>query len=278
MSKDDWNSLLSRLIQRTCALFGFLWLAFLLSSTQAQSVSTTRAAEIKRALQRADFQTAAELADSAIAHFREYLPAQLAEIHSFRALVFFEQGNSERAEEHLALALQLDPDLQLDPIFFSPQMQQRLEELRPKIVTLNPAAAPTTRYIVVADPRIAATWRSLLLPGWGQRFKGQKNKGRIFSITVAALAGATLTGHLLRSHAEKEYLRASENDVVAKYDTFNRYHQLRNNLALSLGVVWSAAVLDAFIVRAEPASNKIGAVFFPASMAGTARFAVQVSF
>jgi len=265
-------------MQRTCALFGFLWLVFLLPSTQAQSVSTNRAAEIKRSLQRADFQTAAALADSAIAHFREYLPVQLAEIHSFRALVFFEQGNSERAEEHLALALQLDPDLQLDPIFFSPQVQQRLEELRPKIVTLNHPAAPTTRYIVVADPRIAATWRSLLLPGWGQRFKGQKMKGRIFSIAAAGLAGATLTGHILRDRAEKKYLRTGENEVIARYDTFNRYHQLRNNLALSLGVVWSAAVLDAFVVRVEPASKKIGVVFPPASMMGTVGFAVQIPF
>jgi len=277
MLKNNRNGLQAQLVQRTC-VFGFLGIVFFLPVLHAQSVSSNRAAEIKRALQRADLQTAAELADSAIAHFREYPPAELAEIHSFRALVFFEQGNSERAEEHLALALQLDPDLQLDPIFFSPQMQQRLEELRPKIVTLNPAAAPTTRYIVVADPRIAATWRSLLLPGWGQRFKRQETKGRIFFIAAAALAGATLTGHILRGRAEKKYLHAGENDVTARYDIFNRYHQLRNNLALSLGVVWSAAVLDAFIVRVEPASRRIGAAFPPASIMGTVGFAVQIPF
>jgi len=265
-------------MQRICALFEFLGIVFFLPVLHAQSVSNNRAADIKRALQQVEFQIAAALADSAIAHFREYLPAQLAEIHSFRALIFFEQSNSERAEEHLALALQLDPDLQLDPIFFSPQMQQRLEELRPKIVTLNHAATPTTRYIVVADPRIAATWRSLLLPGWGQQFKEQKTKGRIFSIAAAALAGAIVASHLLRSRAEKKYWRAGENDVVARYDTFNRYHQLRNNLALSLGLVWSAAVLDAFIVRVEPASKKVGVVFPSANMTGAVGLAVRVSF
>ena len=277
MLKNNWKRLQAQLVQRTC-VFGFLGIVFFLPVLHAQSVSNNRAAEIKRALQRVDLQTAANLADNAIAHFREYLPAQLAEIHSFRALVFFEQGNSARAEEHLALALQLDPDLQLDPIFFSPQMQQRLEALRPKIVTLNHPVAPTTRYIVVADPRIAATWRSLLLPGWGQQFKGQKTKERFFSLAAAGLAGATLTSHILRSRAEKKYLRAGENDVTARYDTFNRYHQLRNNLALSLGVVWGAAVLDAFIVRVEPASNKIGAAFPPTSMMGTVGFAVQIPF
>lgn len=256
----------------------FVYFIFASTSALAQTTSPNRVNEIKRALQQVEFQIAAALADSAIAHFREYQPVQLAEIHSFRALIFFEQGQSERAEEHLALALQLNPELQLDPIFFSPQMQQRLEVLRPKIVTLNHAAAPTTRYILVADPRIAATWRSLLLPGWGQQFKGQKTKGRIFSIATAALAGATLTSHLLRNRAGQKYLRAGENEVAVRYDTFNRYHQLRNNLALSLGVVWSAAVLDAFIVRVEPVSNKVGVVFPSAPMPGAAGFGVQISF
>jgi len=224
----------------------------------AQENSLNRAAAIKRALQRAEFQIAADLADSAIARFREYLPAPLAEIHALRALVYFEQNNIARAEEHLALALQLDSNLALDPVFFSPQIQKLLEELRPRVATLGSAPARTVRYVIVADPRLEAAWRSLLLPGWGQRFKGQKTKGRVFSIAAAALAGATVTGHLLRARAEKNYLNAGDNEVKRRYNIFNRYHLLRNNLALALGLVWSVGILDALIIRVEPTSNPIG--------------------
>ncbi len=242
-------------------LCGFVWIISIAPLSYAQTGATNRVAEIKRALQQAEFQIAAGLADSAIAHFREYPPAQLADIHALRALVFFEQGNAGRGEEHLALALQLDGNLQLDPIFFSPQIQQRLEELRPKIVTLNSTSAPAVRYIVVPDPRLEAAWRSLLLPGWGQRYKGQKTKGRLFSIAAATLAGATLTSHILRENAEKKYLEAvEESDLKSRYDTFNRYHLLRNNLALALGVVWGAAALDALIVRIEPKATRIGII------------------
>jgi len=262
--------------------FLFVWLivVFLASFTlSAQTHSANRIDEIKRALQRAEFQIAADLADSAIAHFREYSPQQLAGIHAFRALVFFERGQIERAEEHLALALQIDPALKLDPIFFSPQIQQRLEELRPKIVTLGQATAPTTiRYLVMTDPRVAATWRSLLLPGWGQRFKGQNAKGRAFAIAAIALAGATITSHIWRDRAEKNYLTAGENEVEARYDTFNRYHLLRNNLALALGLVWSAAVLDAFIVRVEPKANGVGFTTPPPSTPATIALGLKVSF
>jgi len=257
--------------------FLFFVYFILVTAALAQTAASNRVNEIKRALQQVEFPVAAALADSAIAHFHEYQPAPLAEIHAFRALVFFEQGQSGRAEEHLALALQLNPELQLDPIYFAPQMQQRLEALRPQIATLN-RTTPTARYILIVDSRIPATWRSLLLPGWGQQFKGQKTKGRIFSVAAAALAGATLASHLLRNRAEQKYLRAGENEVVARYDPFNRYHQLRNNLALSLGVVWGAAVLDAFMVRVEPASTKMGLAFPRASMPETAGVTVQVSF
>lgn len=248
-------------MRRVRELCGFVWIISIAPLSYAQTGSTNRVTEIKRALQQAEFQIAADLADSAIVHFREYPPAQLADIHALRALVFFEQGNARRGEEHLALALQLDANLQLDPIFFSPQIRQRLEELRPKIVTLSHANMPAVRYIVVPDPRLEAAWRSLLLPGWGQRYKGQKTKGRLFSIAAVTLAGATLTSHFLRENAEKKYLEAvEESDLKSRYDTFNRYHLLRNNLALALGVVWGAAALDALIVRVEPKTNKVGFV------------------
>jgi hypothetical protein len=177
----------------------------------------------------------------------------------------------------LALALQLNPSLELDPIFFSPQIQQRLEELRPKIAALDNAAAPTVRYLVIADPRLEATWRSLLLPGWGQRFKGQKTKGRIFSIATAVLAGVAMASHILRERAEKKYLNAGE-EVEARYETFNRYHLLRNNMAVGLGVVWGAAVLDALIVRAEPQSIRVGLTLPPHHLPAAAGLSLKITF
>ncbi len=248
-------------VLRVRELIGFVCIIIIAPLLHAQTGATDRAAEIKRALQQAEFQIAADLADSAVANFGEYTPAQLAEIHAFRALVFFEQSNSARGEEHLALALQLDSSLQLDPIFFSPQIRERLEELRPKIVTLRNSAAPAVRYVVVSDPRLEAAWRSLLLPGWGQRSKGQKTKGRLFSIAAVTLAGATLTSHILRERAEKDYLNAvNEEEAAARYDTFNRYHLLRNNLALALGIVWGAAALEALITRGEPKATRLGII------------------
>ncbi|MDZ7360339.1 MAG: hypothetical protein ONB46_06385 [candidate division KSB1 bacterium] len=259
-------------------LLYLIWAIVFASLSHAQSGSAHPAGEIKQALQQAQFQLAADLADSAIASFREYTPNQLAEVHALRALVFFEQGNLTRAEEHLALALQLQSDLQLDPVFFSPQIRQRFEALRLKILIPNQSPSPAVRYVIVPDPRLEAAWRSLLLPGWGQRFKGQTSKGRLFSLATATLAAATITTHVLRERAEQKYLTAGEKEqIAARYDTFNRYHLLRNNLALALGTVWAAAVLDALIVRVEPKSEKVGVVPLFNVETSTAGLALKIS-
>ena len=206
---------------------------------------------IKAALQRADWQTAATLADSALAHYREYSTLELAEIHSLRALVYFEQAEASSAQAHLALALQPDPNLVLDPIFFPPQMQSMFEKLKPKILTLPSADVPL-RYVFTPDRRVGGAWRSLVVPGWGQMYKGEKRRGRIFAIAAGVMAGATLATHFLREQAEADYRKAGETEVGGAYDKFNRYHILRNNLALGLGIVWSAAVLDALIKPPKP--------------------------
>jgi len=217
-----------------------------------QSASVERSAEIKRALQRGEFQLATALADSAIAHFQDFAPAQLAEIHALRGLLAYQRHEAAAVDAHFRSALQLSRTIQLDPIFFSPALQHRFEQIRNQ---MPPAEAPLpleTRYLMIPDQRVAAAWRSLVLPGWGQRFKGQKTRGRVFQISAATLAGATLAAHVLRERAEDRYLRAGATEVQARYHTLNRYHLLRNNLALGLAVVWGASSLDALILRVTP--------------------------
>lgn len=223
-----------------------------------QTNAVDRAKEIQRALQRAEYQIASDLADSAIAHFEDFAPAQLVEIHALRALIAFERNELAAADAHFLSVLQLAPDYRLDPIFFSPAMQNRFEELRAKMPKSEPTVRIETRYVMLPDPRVKAAWKSLLLPGWGQRAKGQHKRATFFTVAAASLAAATVTAHVLRQRAEDDYLAATEATVADRYDTFNRYHQWRNSLALGLGVVWSAAVLDALIFPARPVAPTMG--------------------
>lgn len=235
-----------------------LLLTLLVMPVWPQAGNLERGEEIKRALQRGDYHSAATLADSAIAHFENFAPAQLAEIHTLRALLASQRNETAAIDAHFRAALQLARDHRLDPIFFSPALQYRFEQIRSQIPKTETPVRIETRYVMVPDQRVAAGWRSLVLPGWGQRYKGQKTKGNIFLISAATLAGATLTAQVLRAHAEDEYLKADAGEVEARYRTFNRYHMLRNNLALGLGVVWGASALEALIFRATSQEDHVG--------------------
>lgn len=223
-----------------------------------QSNTVEPVSEIQSALQRAQYQVAADLADSAIAHFADLAPAQLAEIHALRALIAFARGEFTAVDAHFQSALQLAPNYQLDPVFFSPAMRSRFEQLRAQLSEAVLPAGIEIRYLVLADPRLNALWKSLLLPGWGQYAKGQRRRAAFFAVASASLAVATLSAHLLRQRAEEDYLAADELTVEARYHAFNRYHQWRNSLGLALGLVWSAAVLDAMIFPARPKAPKMG--------------------
>lgn len=232
---------------------------YLLAPTvAAQTNAVDKTDEIKRALERAEYQIAAELADSAIVHFTDYTPEKLAAIYTLRALVAWQQGEVALADAHFMSALQLNYDHQLDPVFFSPALQKRFALLRAKMPRPDRPAHPETRYVMLPDPRVNAAWKSLLIPGWGQSYKGQKTRGRIYLVAAAALAGGTLTAHLLRRHAESRYLEATgEAQAQARYKTFNHYHLLRNNLALALGLTWGASVLDALIFKSNKGAGKL---------------------
>jgi len=236
-----------------------LW-AWPLLPANAQSNAADRAKEIQRALQRADYQFASALADSAIANFKQFSPTQLAEIHALRALVALEQNQSAIVEAHFLMALQLAPELQLDPIFFSPAVQARFEQLRAQLPKAETPQRVETRYVIVPDPRIKAAGKSLLLPGWGQRAKGHRTRGLLFTSAAATFAAATLTTHFLRASAEDNYRKANSQNVAQRYDTFNRYHLLRNNFALGLGLIWSANALEALLSPAHTAPVSIGII------------------
>lgn len=244
--------------ERNYKFVSAVMLTLLVMPAWPQTGNLERGEEIKRALQRGDYHSAAALADSAIAHFENFAPAQLAEIHTLRALLASQRNEAAAVDAHFRAALQLARDFRLDPIFFSPALQNRFEQIRSQMPKAETPVRVETRYVMVPDQRVAAAWRSLVLPGWGQRFKGQKTKGNIFLISAATLAGATVAIQLLRAHAEDEYLKAEAGEVEARYRTLNRYHLLRNNLALGLGIVWGASALEALIVRATPQEDRIG--------------------
>jgi len=102
------------------------------------------------------------------------------------------------------------------------------------------------------------TYRSLILPGWGQFYNGDKIKGAAFTLVEAGLFGTAVAMHLLGASKEDEYkkkYRDSEceddkkcsDEVTALREDGENYYKMRNYFIYAGAAVWLLNVLDAYI-------------------------------
>ena len=210
-------------------------------------------AEVEAAYERLDYDAAEALAREALADFEAYAPDQLVRLHTLLGLIAYARGESLAASAQFRAALTLDRTLTLDPLLVSPATIGFFEET--KATFLREQASGTAplgegvRYVVVYDPRPSAFVRSLVLPGWGQRYKRETAKGwALTGVWAAGIAGAA-TAEVMRRDARDAYLTESDPGLVeSRYATLNRWHWARNGLTLGVAAVWVYAAFDAGVL------------------------------
>ena len=166
----------------------------------SQVTEPPRLDAIWEAYQALDYARAEQLAQAALAAYEA--PEDLAQIHVVLGLIAFSQNDQVVATRQFTDALVLDPTVELDPLLASPKTLDFFEGIRTSLTqasrdeTFETEAAP--RYVLVRDRRAEAALRSMVVPGWGQIYKGQRTKGRVLvGLWVGAVAG-TVTTHILR--------------------------------------------------------------------------------
>ena len=228
--------------------------------TLAQATAEEVIEEIRNAYERVDFEVAEQRIKEALEQYERFSPNELAQIYVFSALVNYARDDRAEAESQLGFALQLNPGLELDPIIAPPGLVEIADQLKKAIQESGTAgeAEPEVRYLVLSDPRPGAALRSMILPGWGQLYKGEKTKGYRILGAWGVMAGGTFAAHLIRANAENEYLDAATiEDATLFYDDFNRWHQIRNNLFLASAGVWVYSYIDALISQKSPENRRI---------------------
>jgi tetratricopeptide (TPR) repeat protein len=232
--------------KRILAAF-YLFLAA--GAARGQAPPAERVAGIQEAYHQLRYQEAERLAQEALERYAEFDSDQLAEIHTLLALVTFSQNRQQEARRQFVLALELNPDLALDPLLVSPKIRDFFEGVKQEQARQQPPPdAATIRYVKVQDPGPAAAMRSLVLPGWGQLHKGEATKGWVLVGSWGAAASGTAVAHFRRRRAEADYLNAVEiGQIEDQYRTFNNWHRWRNGLAVVTAGLWAYSYLDALV-------------------------------
>ena len=259
-----------------CACF-YLLMPF---SALAQTSERFLLEEIRSAYNQLNYAEAEIKAQAALKEYRRFTLTQLTEIHQILALIYFSQNKVEDAREHFEDALSLTPSLEMDPVLVSPKIVDFFEEIKQSQATKQREqndTGPQVKYILVDDPRPAAALRSMLVPGWGQLYKGEKTKGWLLvGLWTAGVIGSAAT-HIAREQAEDSYLAETDPaKIESRFDTFNTFHKVRNNLLIFSGGVWLYSYLDAFLRKKSSnlAADSKHAIFVSSSF--STRHAVLV--
>lgn len=268
-----------------CLTIGVL--LFCRSAGYAQNHQSELLSEIRRAYEKLNYAEAEIKALSALKEYRRFSPAQLTEVHKILAIVYYSQNKTNEARTQFESAVSLNPDLTLDPMLVSPKILRFFEEVKGQMFGLEDRLrsndAPEIKYILLEDPRPAAAMRSVILPGWGQRYKGENRKGIILtSLWAAGLAGSVAV-YVARDNAKDKYLAEGDpSKIESRFATFNNLHKLRNNLALFTASVWLFSYLDAFLRKAPSADGlhhpPKRTSFAPSMSPGQAHFSLQFRF
>ncbi len=214
---------------------------------------------IWEAYQQFEYEAARELARAALDAYED--PEDLAEVLVILGLISLSENRELEAELQFREALRLNRNVKLDPLLVSPKILDFFEEVKAGLAqtdpeeSLDPGVVP--RYVLVPDRRSEAVLRSMVLPGWGQLYKGDRTKGIVLLGVWGLTAAGSLTAHVLRQQAQDTYLEAATSEeALDRYDTFNRRHKLRNALFLGAAGVWLVSYFDALLIDNRPRERR----------------------
>lgn len=228
--------------------FLLLLLVSVLSGQEQSDTALLR--EIERAYNELNFTEAEIKAETALENYERFKGDELTQIHKILGLIYFSQNRQAEARTQFENALSLSPDLELDSLMVSPKIMEFFNQVKTDFTEArqNTDAPSQVRYVLVSDPRPAAAMRSMVLPGWGQLYKGEQRKGIVLlSMWTVGIVGSVVT-HIARNDARDDYLAATNPaQIESRFDRFDTLHKLRNNLLLFSAGVWLFSYFDAIL-------------------------------
>ncbi len=108
---------------------------------------------------------------------------------------------------------------------------------------------------LVLRSKMDATYRSLILPGWGQFYNGDKVKGGLITILEVGIFSTAVVMHINGQRKEDEYKKTecadgSQEciDKVSKLKSEGEdFYKLRNYFIYGGAAIWALNVLDAYL-------------------------------
>ncbi len=167
--------------------------------------------------------------------------------HVILGFVYVARDQNDAGRQEFFHVLTVNPAYELDPVMTSPKILDIFRQARADYM-LRVASEPAIYRMPQADVRLAASWRSLVLPGWGQFYKQQPVKGSAIIAAQILSLGALIFMQTEVNRRHDDYLKIRAYDdpnVDDRYSEYRRSWQIRNVVGyITLGI-YAMNYLDA---------------------------------
>ncbi|HET6569477.1 MAG TPA: DUF5683 domain-containing protein [Rhodothermales bacterium] len=216
--------------------------------------------QMRQAYEQLDYGRVQNRAATILATHDSLTSEQLIEVHTMLGVVSYSTGNEAEARRQFEAALAIAPDLSLDPAKYSPKILSFVEEVKADRNTEPlPVDSVQVRYVTLQNPIPAAAVRSLILPGWGQIYKGQQTKGGAFMGLWGVAASGFIASEIVYVHFSRAYDKAMTTEDAARlYDRKNTWFKVRNLVGLGAAGIWVYSYLDTILSPVPPVSVQLG--------------------
>ena len=195
--------------------------------------------------------------DSLLKNNLTFTEKQLIEIYRVKGISEFSLLEEENAKKSFIAILNLDSEFELDSSSTSPKIiyffnnvkskyiddLNRQKELQTKQGTLY--TSRVAKNIAVKENLKKAMLRSIVLPGMGHIFIGEKTKGLILT-SLSAVSFCSMI-YLIFNTNKRQNDYQSETDpnlMVERYNDYNNSYKFRNASIITFAVIWLYSQVD----------------------------------
>lgn len=133
----------------------------------------------------------------------------------------------------------INPAIEMDPVLTSPKIIEVFGTAKREYVD-QVMSQPEAFRLPEADAKLSASWRSALLPGWGQAYKQQRIKASTIGVVQLITLAAFVAFAVEADSRKNDYLSIEEYGsplIEERYNDYRSAYRTRNILGyLTLGV------------------------------------------
>ena len=216
-----------------------------------------------------------QIANKLISSKKDFNKDDLKEIYLMKGIAHYSLQEDDAAERSFINILQIDTSYVLDSsktspkiiAFYSDVKENYLERLRLRNQNIVIDTLVVTKVVPdyeMQDRIKYSIARSVVLPGWGHIYNGEKTKGILLTTFSIAALGASVYLWFETNNKESDYLQEKNVPQIAdKYDEYNFFYKMRNISILTYAVIWIYSQIDLLFFSDFDKNENPGTSYLP---------------